>query len=136
MSNLESSGIFKTTILEYLEKKAKEDVLFAETFKKENKNIDDCIRYILNFVKNSGCNGFDDCEIYSLAVHYYDEDNIDIGKQIDCKVVVNHKVELTDEEIKKAKEDALKKITDDYCKSLSVRNEKKNKELVNENTLF
>jgi hypothetical protein len=33
-----------------------------------------------------------------MAVHYYDEDNIDAGKNINCRVVVNHTIELTKNE--------------------------------------
>ncbi len=62
---------FKKTIKAYLEQRAETDALFAVTYAKPNKNIDDCITFILNQVKNSGCNGFADDEIYSLAVHYY-----------------------------------------------------------------
>ncbi|MBP9481471.1 MAG: hypothetical protein KBF15_08460, partial [Parabacteroides sp.] len=40
-------------------------------YSKPEKNIDDCVTYILNEVKKSGCNGFADDEIYSMAVHYY-----------------------------------------------------------------
>ena len=62
---------FKKTIKAYSDDRAKTDALFATTYAKPNKNIDDCITFILNQVKNSGCNGFADHEIYSLAVHYY-----------------------------------------------------------------
>ena len=31
-----------------------------------------------------------DDEVWSLAIHYYDEDNIDVGNPISCGVVVNH----------------------------------------------
>ena len=89
---------FKKTIKAYLDERAKTDELFAVTYAKENKNIDDCITFILNQVKNSGCNGFADDEIYSLAVHYYDEDTIDVGKPLSCNVVVNHQIVLTEEE--------------------------------------
>ncbi len=46
--------------------------------KKPNKNIEECITYILNEVQKSGCNGFDDDDellrawlekIFSMAVH-------------------------------------------------------------------
>lgn len=83
---------FKKDIQEYLEKRAIEDSLFAVSFSKEGKNIDDCITYILNTVQNSGCNGFTDEEVYSMAVHYYDEKDIKVGKPINCNVIVNHKV--------------------------------------------
>jgi hypothetical protein len=105
-----STERFKKTIQEYLENKADFDPLFAETFKKEGKNIDDCITYILNSVEKSECNGFADEEIYSMAIHYYDEDNINIGNPKDMKCIVNHKVELTQEEIAEVKEKAVREI--------------------------
>lgn len=89
---------FKATIQAYLEERAKTDELFAVSYAKAGKNIDDCITYILNEVRRSGCNGFNDDEIYSMALHYYDEDDIKVGSKISCQVVVNHTVELTDEE--------------------------------------
>lgn len=86
-----ATDYFKQTIQNYLRSRAQEDELFAPRYASPKKNIDDCITYILNYVKQSGCNGFADDEIYSLAMHYYDEDDIEIGKPLtNCKVVVNH----------------------------------------------
>lgn len=110
---MKSTETFKQTILDYLMKRIEQDELFAQTYLKPNKNIDDCITYILNAVKESGCNGFTDEEIYSMAVHYYDEDNIDVGKPIDATVIVNHKVELTEEEIEIEKTKARNKVFED-----------------------
>ncbi|MBD0822617.1 PcfK-like family protein [Aestuariibaculum marinum] len=81
---------FKTIIQNYLNEVAGNDALFAETLKKENKNIDDCVTYILNEVQKSGCSGFADEEIFSMAIHYYDEDDLKPGKPVKCNVVVNH----------------------------------------------
>lgn len=83
---------FKTAIQNHLNGLAAKDELFAATLKKPNKNIDDCLTYILNQVKASGCNGFADEEIFGMAVHYYDEDDIKVGKPISGTVVVNHSV--------------------------------------------
>lgn len=81
---------FKRTIQMYLEQRAAEDALFAKNYRNPAKNIDDCVTYILNYVQRSGCNGFTDGEIYGQAVHYYDENEIEVGKPIQCQVVVNH----------------------------------------------
>ena len=72
---------FKRTIQMYLEQRAAEDVLFAKNYRNPAKNIDDCVTYILNYVQKSGCNGFTDGEIYGQAVHYYDENEIEVGKR-------------------------------------------------------
>lgn len=101
---------FKKVIEAKLQEMGAADPLFAANLKKEGKNIDDCITYILNSVQKSGCNGFADDEIYGMAAHYYDEDNIDIGNPISCNVVVNHSVELTPEEIAQAKQAAIDKL--------------------------
>ena len=99
---------FTRTIAGYLNQRAMADPLFAPNLMKPNKNIEDCITYILNEVQRSGCNGFDDDEIYSMAVHYYDEDNIEVGKTVSCRVAVNHAVELTEEEKAQARQEAVK----------------------------
>jgi len=107
---MKSTAYFTRTVLTYLEQRASTDALFAQSFAKENKNIDDCCIYILNEVQKSGCNGFADEEIYSMAVHYYDEDNIEIGKPMsNAHIVVNHVVELTQEEKEQARKDAIQK---------------------------
>ena len=95
------------TITEYLNQRAATDPLFAPNLMKPNKNIEDCVTYILNEVKKSGCNGFDDDEIYSMAVHYFDTDNINIGKPLNCHIAVNHVVQLTEEEKAEARRCAI-----------------------------
>ncbi len=42
-----------------------------------------------------------------MAVHYYDEDDVTIGEPINGQVVVNHHIELTEEEKQEAKEKAI-----------------------------
>ena len=39
---------FKRTIQAYLDNRAAEDKLFAANYNKPNKNIEDCLTYILN----------------------------------------------------------------------------------------
>lgn len=87
---MKASDGFKVAIQAHLDILAMKDALFAQTLKKPNKNIDDCVTYILNEVHKSGQQGFADEEIYKMAVHYYDEDDIKIGKKLNAKVVVNH----------------------------------------------
>ena len=78
-SDMKGTDHFKRTIQMYLEQRAEEDTLFAKNYRNPAKNIDDCVTYILNYVQKSGCNGFTDGEIYGQAVHYYDENEIEVG---------------------------------------------------------
>lgn len=119
---MKSTERFKNVIEKYLKDLAEKNPQFAKMYSKENKNIDDCITYILNTVQKSGCNGFTQNEIYGMALHYYDEDTIEVGKPIDCQVIVNQKVELTEEEIAEAKEKAIKEIIAEEKRRLTKKN--------------
>lgn len=121
---MKTTDHFKRTIQAYLEERASEDRLFAETYRKEGKNIDDCVTYILNEVQRSGCNGFTDGEVYSMAVHYYDEDDIEVGKPLQCQVAVNHIVELTEEEKAEARQNAIRQYQEAERQKLENRNKK------------
>ena len=74
------SNQFKEIIKSYLTHKAETDILFKPVFQKSNKNIEDCITYVLNEVKKTGINAFADEEIFNMCIHYYDEDSIVVGK--------------------------------------------------------
>lgn len=124
---------FQTEIQSYLEQRAEYDDLFARSYRNPLKNIEDCITYILNEVQKSGCNGFADDEIFGMAVHYYDETDIEIGKPIDCKVVVNHAVELTEEEKAEARKEAIKRAESEVYSRMTQRKPAPKKENKNSN---
>lgn len=122
---MKTTNHFKDAIKSYLDNRAETDSLFAPKYANEKKNIDDCVTYILNTVQKSGCNGFTDDEVYGMAVHYYDEESIDIGKEISCRVAVNHTVELTDEDKQEAKQKAMDKLIEKEAESMKKRSVKK-----------
>lgn len=125
---METSKIFKDTIKAYLDRKAEKDELFAEKYMNEKKNIDECCSFIISEVRKMNVCGLADEEVYGLAIHYYDEENIKVKKE-NCKVVVNHTVELTDEDKEEAKEIAMRKLIDENMKRMKPsKTEKKTTE--------
>ena len=81
---------FEDIILGYLDKRAAEDALFAEAYAKEGKSIEQCCAYIMSEARkydkgNSVC--VPDEVVYGWAVHYYDEDDIEV-EEVECKVDV------------------------------------------------
>ena len=118
---MKTTDHFKRTIQMYLEQRAAEDALFAKNYRNPAKNIDDCVTYILNYVQKSGCNGFTDGEIYGQAVHYYDENEIEVGEPINCQVAVNHVVELTAEEKAEARQNAIRQYQDGLMREMQNR---------------
>lgn len=79
MSNKENNPV-KNAIKAYLDKRAQEDTLFAASYAKENKSIDECFEYIIGEVRKKGNAVYmSDDEVFGMAVHYYDEDDIKIA---------------------------------------------------------
>lgn len=126
---MEGSESFKQTIKKYLEDRIITDIILSEAYNKENKNIDDCCSFILNSVYNSNKNGFADDEIFGLAVHYFLEDDLNINNAISFgRVVVNHSVELTEDEKLEAKAAAIQKLENEFYNALRKKQTKGKKE--------
>lgn len=115
---------FKEIIKNYLDSRAQSDELFRAKYETTSRTIDDVVTYILNEVKASGCCGFSDEEIFSMAVHVIDEPTLEIGKAMTCGVVVNRHIELTEEEKAEQKALALKRFQDEELHKLKTRNSK------------
>lgn len=91
---------FKSTIKNYLDTRASEDELFAKSYAKENKSLNECCQYILSEARKLGnevC--VSDEVVFGWAVHYYDEDNIKVNKMANVGVrVATNQPELTEEQ--------------------------------------
>ena len=79
--------------------------MFARDYAKPGKNIDDCCDFIISEVKKSGRQGFDDDEIYGIAVHYYNEEEVTFNKKQNCTIVVNLSDQTKENLEKKAEEE-------------------------------
>lgn len=127
-NGLKVSSPFERTIQNYLENYASQDEAFKERYNNPDKNIVECCNYIMNQVKKSGCNGFADEEIYKMARDYYvDEISKDDTKAISGTVVVNHTVELTEEEKVKARVEAMKKLEEEILQEERKKREEEQK---------
>lgn len=102
----------KEAIKAYLDKRAATDELFAVSYAKPKKNIDECFRYILGEARKRGTQVcMTDEEVFGLAVHYYDEDDVVVSRAPVRATVTQSKtapaIELTEEEKEKAREAAI-----------------------------
>ena len=117
---------FKELIKNYLDNRAKEDELFRAKYETTTRTIDDVVNYIFHAVQQSGCCGFSDDEVYSMAVHAIDEPDLEIGKPMNCNVVVNHHIELTEEEKAEARRNAKRKAESEaYAKLAKAKSKPK-----------
>ncbi len=64
--------------------RAKEDLTLASNLAKENKSLSECADYITGEIYKKAVNnryfGWDNDELYQMALHYYQEDEIKINK--------------------------------------------------------
>ena len=118
---------FKDTIQKYLDQRVAEDPLFAPKFVNPKKNIDECCRYILGEARKRGTSVvMSDAEVFGMAVHYYDEENIKIEKvSAGCSISSNQKVELTEEDKNAAREAAIKRLAEEQYRLLKKKPAKK-----------
>lgn len=100
-------------IKDYLDIRAKNDTQFAVSYAKPNKSIKECYNYILGEARKRGnavC--MTDEEVFGLAVHYYDEDDIkvktDYSRQVKATTIKPEaKVKLTEVEKEAARQSAI-----------------------------
>ena len=81
---------FKNIIKAHLDKMAQQDFAFAERYKLESKSLDKCIQYIKSQAQKQAKQGFaaiEDDVVYGWAVHYYQEDNVEVNEKVKAKVV-------------------------------------------------
>ena len=57
--------------------------------------------------------------------HYYDENEIEVGKPIQCHIAVNHVVELTAEEKAEARQNAIRQYQEEEVRKLQNSNKPK-----------
>lgn len=114
---------FKEIVQKYLQERAAEDPLFAPRLANPEKSVDECCRYILGEARKRGTSVvMSDSEVFGMAVHYYDEENIKVEKvSSGCSVSSPRKVELTEEEKKAAREAAIKRLAEEEYRSLKKK---------------
>ena len=125
----------KEAIQSYLDNQAKKDELFAKSYAKEGKNIDECCSHIMGEAKKRGnavC--MSDEEVFGLVIHYYDEDDIKVNKisanvKTSVSTPVAKPIKLTEEDKKKAREAAIKRLTEEQYALLRKKSSRAKKEV-------
>ncbi len=103
----------------YLDSRAASDPLFAQRYANPQKSIEECCRYIVGeaYKKATHVSGvttafLEDADVLSLAVHYYDEDKIEITEVSGNAVPLYNgaKYEPTEEDKENARKAALEQL--------------------------
>lgn len=127
---------FHKAIKTYLDERAKTDELFAKSYAKKGKSINECCKYIMGEARKRGtavC--MTDEEVYGLAVHYYDEDDIKINPVRETAKVKTQQSEAEKKAVKQSAEIASKKSAE-IARKKSAEPEPQKKERYIEGNLF
>lgn len=121
---------FEQAIKTYLDKRAQDDPLFAVSYAKPKKSIQECARYCMQEARKLVKDNVvvvDDPTLYGWAVHYYDEDNIKVTgnySQVHAEVSHTPKMELTEQEKAEAKKIAMERAIEEQRKQLHTKSKK------------
>lgn len=110
MENIKGIDKFKKTVKAHLDKIAEGDEVFAGKLRKINMDL--CVAYIANCVKELGREALTDDEVYSIAVHYVDEEgNVKVDPHIfeEIRSIVSPG-DLTEEERQEARRKAVEEL--------------------------
>ena len=113
----------------HLDKIASQDDVFAAKYANEKKSLDECFQYILTEAHKRGnavC--MTDDEVYGLAMHYYDEENVEIQHVSlqSAHYAPSTKVELTAEEQAEVDAEAKRRIKEMMIKKQVEMAQKQN----------
>ena len=133
---------FNQAIKAYLDKRAEEDPLFAPKYADSKKSIDECCNYIMGEARKRGnAVAISDEEVYGMAVHFYDEENIKINKlparqKVSVSSPAPKPVELTEEEKKVARDEAIARLAEEQYQALRKKSGKKKTDDVQQMSFF
>lgn len=134
---MKSTQFFQKIIAEYLDGLAAIDSCFAAKFDTNKKSIEDCCNYIIGEISKdinsdekakSGncCIGMTDDEVYSLAVHFYMEDDLKTTNVNGSVVIIGNQIpELTEEDKAQMKLEAMEQYKEDVLRDLRNKSQKK-----------
>ena len=117
---------FEKVIETYLDDFASKDAEFSNKYAEKvaklgsiDAVIKQCCNYICREVKKSRRQGFADAEVYGMAVHFIDESELTAAIGINCQVVVNHTIELTETDKEKLRKEAEAEFKREHKKAMT-----------------
>ena len=108
---------YKTAIIGYLRERCKTDTYLAEACKKENKSLDDCIKYIVEQARKKAENNVAvilDAEVFEWAVHYILEDSLNCESEKAEEKTAEKSVESPEKEKSVSTKKSKKTIADEW----------------------
>ena len=128
---------FEDAIKSYLDKMAADDPVFAAKLANPDKTLDKCVKYIESelfhkYIKAGNGRMVAVCapsreECFGLAVHFYDEEKIEIREMdgVGSVTAATPGVALSEEDKEKAREKAIERLAEEEARKIKAEEEKK-----------
>ena len=98
--------------------------MFAIKMANPNKSMEGAVNYLCNQIQKSGLCCVDDATVMNILVHYFDENEIEEGKSVNCNIVVS-KPELSAEDKEQMKAQAMEDYREEQLRELRRQNQPK-----------
>lgn len=117
-----SSNAVMEVVRNYMEERCASDPILAIKYANPAKSIEKALNFVASEVQKSGLTIMDSDSVFSLILHYYDE-NLEDVSNVNCKIAVAK--ELTDTERAEAKEQAMEQYKEEQLRELRRQNQPK-----------
>ena len=120
----------------HLDAMAQKDACFAERYANPDKNIDECMDYILGEARRRGMTVYmSDQEVYGMAVHYYEEDDLKVskisnGERVRAAAPAEPVAPLSEEEKAKIRQEAAEAYRQQCIKAEAAAAKEREKKLL------
>lgn len=108
-----ASPEFCAVIKRALDLRAEQDSVFKEKLQNKGKSIEECCEFIASQVHKSGYTMLSEEEVYGIAAHYYDEEELEKWEKAPSGSVVVPNYKELEAEISEARKAELKQIAEE-----------------------
>ncbi len=114
-NEMKSSNAVMDVVRNYMEERCASDPILAIKYANPAKSLEKALNYVAHEVQKSGLTIMDSDSVFSLILHYYDE-NLEDVPNVNCKIAVAK--ELTDTERAEAKEQAMEQYKEEQLREI------------------
>ncbi len=123
-NEIKSSNAVMDVVRNYMEERCASDPILAIKYANPAKSLEKALNYVASEVQKSGLTIMDSDSVFSLILHYYDE-NLEDVPNVNCKIAVAK--ELTDTEKAEAKAEAMEQYREEQLRELRRQSQPKPK---------
>lgn len=122
-NEMKSSNAVMDVVRNYMEERCASDPILAIKYANPAKSLEKALNYVAHEVQKSGLTIMDSDSVFSLILHYYDENLEDVPK-VNCNIVVG-KPELSEEDKANLKEQAMEQYKEEQLREIRRQNQPK-----------